>query len=88
MAYTKEMENADIERDVFIDFGEQVIANFSRYFVKKGIKIDENKNDPAVQQCMRAVDLVDKAYGFTSEKEVEDAYAQLDEIRRFYRELQ
>ena len=87
MEYTKEMEKAEIERDVFIDFGEQVIANFSRYIIEKEINREDNDN-PVVRKWGEAVDLVDKAYRFSSVKEVEDAYVQLDEIRRFYRELQ
>lgn len=87
MEYNKEMEKAEIERDVFIDFGEQVSANFVRYFIDNEIDSKDEKN-PVVQKWYEVIDLVDKAYRFKSEKEVEDAYAQLDEIRRFYRELQ
>ena len=87
MEYNKEMEKAEIERDVFIDFGEQVIANFSRYIIEKEINREDNDN-PVVRKWSEAVDLVDKTYRFSSVKEVEDAYVQLDEIRRFYRELQ
>lgn len=87
MAYTEEMEKADVARDVFIEFGYQVCANYTRYFIENDIDINDEKN-PAVQQWMKAANLVDKAYTFNSEKEVEDANLQLDEIRRFYRELQ
>lgn len=87
MEYNKEMEKAEIERDVFIEFGDQVCANFAKYFNENGIAFEDAEN-PAVKKCKEALNLVRKANKFKSVEEVKDAYRQLDEIRRFYRELQ
>ena len=79
--------NVEIKRDVFIEFGEQVCVNYARYLRKNGITLKDAEN-PVVNKYRELITLVNNAYNIETEEEIIAANKQLDEIRRYYRELQ
>lgn len=77
----------EIKRDVFIEFGEQVCANYARYLQKNGLTLKDAEN-PVVNKYRELITLVNNAHNIETEDEIIAANKQLDEIRRYYRELQ
>ncbi len=77
----------EIERDVFVERADQVCCNYAKYLAKAGLTIN-NKENPIVQKYVEAIRLVNNSYKIETKEDVVVAEKQLDEIRRFYRELQ